>query len=157
MQETPPASDPAANGISVVACVAGNATSGTLTIGNIVTPIVRPVNVQFGFFTPPNASFGGDNTTGIAEAFHTGESLTAVAQDVGGVWFIPAGTNTTTPGAVRGHARWPKLQAGFASEGALLLLYVTPVGLEQLSTVPDASMSCPRRPSTLARRWGAPP
>ena len=65
MQETPPASDPAANGLSLAACVAGNVTSGTLTIGNIVTPIVRPVNVQFGFFTPPNASFGGDNTTGI--------------------------------------------------------------------------------------------
>ena len=66
MQETPPASDPAANGLSVAACVAGNVTSGTLTVGNIVTPIVRPVNVQFGFFTPPNASFGGDNTGGIA-------------------------------------------------------------------------------------------
>jgi hypothetical protein len=65
MQETPPTSDPAANGLSVAACVAGNATSGTLTIGNIATPVVRPVNVQFGFFTPPNASFGGDNTTGI--------------------------------------------------------------------------------------------
>ncbi len=65
MQETPPTSDPAANGLSVAACVAGNATSGTLTIGNISTPVVRPVHVQFGFFTPPNASFGGDNTTGI--------------------------------------------------------------------------------------------
>src|SRR5215469_2545443 len=66
MQETPPASDPAANGLSLAACVAGNATTGSLKIGNIVTPIVQPVNVQFGFFTPPNASFGGDNTTGIA-------------------------------------------------------------------------------------------
>jgi hypothetical protein len=65
MQETPAGSDPASQGLSVAACVAGNATSGTLTIGNIVTPIVRPVNVQFGFFTPPNASFGGDNTSGI--------------------------------------------------------------------------------------------
>jgi hypothetical protein len=65
MQETPPTSDPAANGLSVAACVAGEATSGTLTIGNIATPVVRPVNVQFGFFTPPNATFGGDNTTGI--------------------------------------------------------------------------------------------
>lgn len=65
MQETPPTSDPASNGLSVAACVAGDATSGTLTVGNITTPIVRPVNVQFGFFTPPNASFGGDNTAGI--------------------------------------------------------------------------------------------
>ncbi len=65
MQETPPASDPAANGLSVAACVAGNVTSGTLAIGNIVTPVVRPISVQFGFFTPPNASFGGDNTGGI--------------------------------------------------------------------------------------------
>jgi len=65
MQETPAASDPAANGLSLAACVAGNATTGSLKIGNIVTPVVQPVNVQFGFFTPPNASFGGDNTTGI--------------------------------------------------------------------------------------------
>jgi hypothetical protein len=36
-------------------------TSGSITIGNITTPVVRPVNVQFGFWTPPNASSGGDN------------------------------------------------------------------------------------------------
>ena len=65
MQETAPDSDPASGGLSVAACVAGNATSGTLTIGNISTPVVRTVHVQFGFFTPPNASFGGDNTGGI--------------------------------------------------------------------------------------------
>ena len=27
----------------------GHATSGSITIGNITTPVVRPVNVQFGF------------------------------------------------------------------------------------------------------------
>jgi hypothetical protein len=66
MQETPPGSDPASGGVSVAACVAGNATTGTLKIGNLVTPITEPVNVQFGFFSPPNASFGGDNTSGIS-------------------------------------------------------------------------------------------
>ena len=66
MQETPPASDPASGGTSVAACVAGNVTTGSIKIGNITTPVVRRVNVQFGFFTPPNAAFGGDNTTGIS-------------------------------------------------------------------------------------------
>src|SRR5215468_8275731 len=65
MQETPAASDPASGGTSVAACVAGNVTSGSIKIGNITTPVVRRVNVQFGFFSPPNAALGGDNTTGI--------------------------------------------------------------------------------------------
>jgi hypothetical protein len=68
MQESPPASDPASGGVSYAACVAGNAASGSITIGNITTPVVRPVNVQFGFFNPPNASFGGDNTGGLPQA-----------------------------------------------------------------------------------------
>jgi hypothetical protein len=35
------------------ACTAGLATSGSITIGNITTPVTEPVNVQFGFFIPP--------------------------------------------------------------------------------------------------------
>jgi hypothetical protein len=66
MQETPPGSDPGAGGLSAAACAAGNATSGSIKVGNITTPVVRPVNVQFGFFTPPNAALGGDNTGGVA-------------------------------------------------------------------------------------------
>jgi hypothetical protein len=49
---------------NTAACVAGQATSGSITIGNITTPVVRPVNVQFGFWDPPNASAGGDNPAG---------------------------------------------------------------------------------------------
>src|SRR5258708_4962092 len=64
MQETPPSSDPASGGSSFAACSAGDVTSGTLKIGNITTPVVHPVNTQFGFFTTPNAAPGGDNTTG---------------------------------------------------------------------------------------------
>lgn len=68
MQEAvfPPAST-APNDLSLAACVAGNANTGSITIGNITTPVVKPVNVQFGFWTPPNASLGGDNTGGISE------------------------------------------------------------------------------------------
>jgi hypothetical protein len=39
--------------VGLAACVAGNVGAGSITIGNIVTTIVQPVNVQFGFFTPP--------------------------------------------------------------------------------------------------------
>jgi hypothetical protein len=55
------------NDLSVAACAAGDATSGSITLGNITTPVVRPVNVQYGFFTPPNAMSGGDNPSGISE------------------------------------------------------------------------------------------
>ena len=34
------------------ACTAGEATSGTITIGNITTQVTEPVNVQFGFGAP---------------------------------------------------------------------------------------------------------
>jgi hypothetical protein len=51
---------------SAVICSAGNVTSGSITIGNITTPVVRPVNVQFGGVQTPNANFGGDWTTGTS-------------------------------------------------------------------------------------------
>ena len=66
MAETPPWNSPGiVNGLSLAACTTGQVTGGSITIGNITTPVVRPVNVQFAFWTPPYASFGGDNTTGI--------------------------------------------------------------------------------------------
>jgi hypothetical protein len=64
MQETPPG--PGYPGTSLAYCVDGAAASGSITIGNITTPVVRPVNVQFGVWTPPNATNGGDNPGGSA-------------------------------------------------------------------------------------------
>jgi hypothetical protein len=68
MQEAvfPPGPGPL-NDLSVVGCAGGAATSGSITIGNITTPVVRPVNVQYGFYTPPGATYGGDNPSGVAE------------------------------------------------------------------------------------------
>lgn len=43
----------ATSNFSAAACVAGDATSGTITLGNITTQVTEPVNVQFGFFTAP--------------------------------------------------------------------------------------------------------
>ncbi|MBO0884676.1 MAG: hypothetical protein J2P17_30955, partial [Mycobacterium sp.] len=40
-----------ANGFA--ACVWGHAPSGSITIGNITTPVTEPVTVQFGFNNPP--------------------------------------------------------------------------------------------------------
>jgi hypothetical protein len=48
------------------ACVAGNATSGSIVIGKIVTPVVRLVNVQFGFWTGPDQSYYADVVPPIA-------------------------------------------------------------------------------------------
>ena len=51
---------------SAVICSAGQVASGSVVLGNITTPVVRPVNVQFGGVQTPNANFGGDWTTGIS-------------------------------------------------------------------------------------------
>jgi hypothetical protein len=48
-------------------CVDGAVASGSITIGTIVTPVTSPVDVQFGIWDPPNASFGGDNPGGIQQ------------------------------------------------------------------------------------------
>jgi len=50
---------------SAVICSDGHVNSGSITIGNITTPVIEPVDVQFGGVQTPNADFGGDWTTGI--------------------------------------------------------------------------------------------
>ena len=49
---------------SAVICSDGHVNSGSITIGNITTPVIEPVDVQFGGVQTPNADFGGDWTTG---------------------------------------------------------------------------------------------
>ncbi len=74
---------------------------------------------------------------GIVDAFEYEVSLTKAAHQVDPIYFIGAGSPSATPDALYGHARWPKLHAGFRAEGALLLLYVSPAGLARLSAKPD--------------------
>ena len=50
---------------SALICSDGHVTSGSITIGNITTPVIQPVDVQFGGVETANADFGGDWTTGI--------------------------------------------------------------------------------------------
>jgi len=76
-------------------------------------------------------------TEGIVDAFEYGVSLNKAAHEITGVFIIPAGSETAHPAEVYAHARWPKLQAGFRSEGALLLALLPRVGLAQLSATPD--------------------
>jgi|HubBroStandDraft_6_1064221.scaffolds.fasta_scaffold49094_2 hypothetical protein len=52
--------------VTFASCVAGYATSGSIKIGNITTPVVRPVNVQFGFWTGPNQNYYADAVPPIA-------------------------------------------------------------------------------------------
>ena len=42
--------------VNVAGCVAGDAVSGTIKIGNLTTAVVHPVNAQFGLVGVPNAS-----------------------------------------------------------------------------------------------------
>jgi hypothetical protein len=66
LQEIPSVPQPIPNGLSVAACVDGAVNGGSVKIGNITTPVVKPVDVQFSFDTLPNSSPGGDNTNGIS-------------------------------------------------------------------------------------------
>jgi hypothetical protein len=50
---------------SAVICTLGRVANGTVTLGNLTTAVTEPVNVQFGGVQLPNASLGGDWTTGI--------------------------------------------------------------------------------------------
>lgn len=52
--------------VSFAACVGGDATSGTIKIGNLVTPVYRPVNVQFGFWTGADQNYYADVVPPIA-------------------------------------------------------------------------------------------
>src|SRR5712691_9635895 len=80
-------------------------------------------------------------TEGIVDAFEYGVSLNKAAHEVTGVFIIPAGSETANPAEVYAHARWPKLQAGFRSEGALLLALLPLTGLAQLSATPDGVLA----------------
>jgi hypothetical protein len=74
---------------------------------------------------------------GIVDAFEYGVSLAKAAHEVDGVFFIAAGSYTASAADLYAHPRWRKLQAGFRSEGALLLLFVSATGLGKLSAVAD--------------------
>jgi hypothetical protein len=77
---------------------------------------------------------------GIVDAFEYGVSLTKAAHEVTGVFLIPCGSDTASADQVYAHPRWPKLQAGFRSEGALLLVFVSPAGLSRFSTPADGAI-----------------
>lgn len=77
---------------------------------------------------------------GIVDAFEYGVSLAKAAHEVDGVFFIAAGSYTASAGDLYAHARWRKLQAGFRSEGALLLLFISATGLGKLSAVADGAI-----------------
>ena len=76
-------------------------------------------------------------TEGIVDAFEYGVSLNKAAHEITGVFFIPAGSDTANAAQVYAHERWRKLQAGFRSEGALLIVFLPPAGFAQLSARPD--------------------
>ena len=80
---------------------------------------------------------GRDEGGGIVDAFEFGVSLTKAAHEVGGVYFIPAGSETVHMQELLAQPRWRKLQAGFRSEGALLLLFLSAGSLAKLGAVPD--------------------
>jgi hypothetical protein len=80
------------------------------------------------------------STEGIVDAFEYGVSLNKAAHEVTGVFFIPVGSDTAQAAELYAHPRWRKLQAGFRSEGALLIVFVPPTGLAQLSATPDGAL-----------------
>lgn len=76
-------------------------------------------------------------TDGIVDAFEYGVSLTTAAHEKDHVFFIGAGSHTERVADLFAHPRWPKLHAGFRSEGALLLLYCSALNVARLAARPD--------------------
>jgi hypothetical protein len=79
-------------------------------------------------------------TEGIVDALEYDVSLNKAAHEVMGVFFIPAGSVTARASELYAHPRWPKLRAGFGSEGALLLVFISLSGLSQLSAAADGAL-----------------
>jgi hypothetical protein len=77
---------------------------------------------------------------GIVDALEHEVSWTRVAREVEGVFFIGAGSKSTGPAEVLAHPRWPRLHAGFRSEGALLLVYCSATDLLRLAALPDGML-----------------
>ena len=76
---------------------------------------------------------------GIVDAFLYDVSLNHVAQqqELPGLHYIGVGTPTQQPEAVWSHARWERLAKGFANEGALLLLFMSPSAVPFMVLKPD--------------------
>lgn len=85
-------------------------------------------------------SVGLEVGDGIVDAFEYGVSLAKTAREIDTVFFISSGSDTANASALYGHARWRKLQAGFRAEGALLLVFISPAGLAQLSADADGAI-----------------
>jgi cell division septation protein DedD len=78
-----------------------------------------------------------DPVPGIADAFASDGALSDVAHDVDGVHFLPAGTPASDVAGILSATRWRRLQAGFRSEGALLLVCLPADRLPELGADPD--------------------
>jgi len=84
-------------------------------------------------------SRGAPAGEGIVDAFLYGVSMqrVAVEQEVAGFYFIGAGAPASYPDEVWGNTRWRRLQRGFASEGALLVLLIPAAAAHHLPSKPD--------------------
>jgi cell division septation protein DedD len=78
---------------------------------------------------------------GIADAFASDAALSDVAHDVDGVHFLAAGTPTDDRSGMLAAARWRRLQAGFRSEGALLLVCLPADRLCEFGAEPDGVLA----------------
>lgn len=86
---------------------------------------------------------------GLVDAFEFGSSLSHVAREQEpDLYYIPAGTSPSEPAAIWSHERWQRLQRGFASQGAVLFLFLPWDALPQLTVRPDRIL-------LLARDWPA--
>lgn len=92
---------------------------------------------------------------GVVDAFEHGASLSHVAceQPVLNLHFIGAGTATSRPDAIIESPRWERLRRGFASEGAVLLLFATLPIAEQLALVPDGVVALGDAAGPMREDW----
>ena len=100
---------------------------------------------------------GGEDAAGLTDCFRDGLPLNDIARpapDVDSLFVLPSGTPPVAVPEVYAHERWPRLVAGFAKSGALLLL-VAPLdapGLDALIGATSGVVVVDALPA-LVKRW----
>ncbi|HEX9729653.1 MAG TPA: SPOR domain-containing protein [Gemmatimonadales bacterium] len=100
----------------------------------------RPVALIDASVEEPGLDVGAVRTApdGLVDAFEFGASLTHVAiEQETGLHYVPVGTPPSDPAAIWASDRWERLRRGFASQDALMLIYVPREAIPHLAFAPD--------------------
>jgi len=145
----PAAVPPITTGLSLIALVpvTGDANWAAETAWSVARAAAtggrQVMLVDLGFDDPVLHRHVGDTLeNGIVDAFEYGVSLNFVTRPHlnGTLFFVPRGSEVGDPTRMLESPRWTKLAKGLESQGALLLVYLTPSSLLRLGARCDGAI-----------------